>query len=459
MSGVSRVTPLSESDASFIYLEQPGEPWSIQQEVHLTGRLEPERLLSAARAACERHPLARARLAPFRARDRVYKWEIQDQVSLPALEVLDYADERDLARIRDRFLSEHPSLSVAPPFKLLLLRGPGGDVLLFNFHHAAYDGLSVFRILTSMFRSYAGIEHDPVPDFDPLDARELRPLIVPDKLRERLARLRRLPALLAEGNRPSVSVAPRMEVQEQGRQGIGFCLLSFDEHEIARIKAHRRGASTMNDVMLGALVLAVRRWNAKHHADTGMISVMVPVNVRPKAWAAEVLGNFASYIPVAVTQTVPDNLDDLIAAVTQRTQWSKRHHTASAMFDLLTMFLRLLPVGLKERWKSRVPQTRVELQDTAIFSNLGRLDLPDLGSDAGAVRSAWISPPVRFTRGFGIGVIFLPDSMHISLRYHRALFDEASASAFAQLYRETLLQEGPGRSYSSTTSVSPSLTA
>ncbi len=458
MSGVSRVTPLNESDASFIYLAQPGESWSIQMEVHLAGRLEPERLLSAARAACERHPLARARLAPFRARDRVYRWEIQDEVSLPVLEVLDYTDERDLARIRDRYLSEHPSLNVTPPFRILLLHGPGGDVLIFNVHHAAYDGLSALRILTSMFRAYAGIEHDPVPDFDPLRARELRPLVVPEKLRERLARLRRLPALLAEGKRPSASIAPRMEAKEPGRQGIGFCLLSFDKHEIALINAHRRGSSTMNDVMLGALALAIRRWNAKHEAETGRISVMVPVNVRPKAWAAEVLGNFASYIPVSVAETVPDDLDELIAAVTQRTQWSKRHHTASAMFDLLTMFLRLLPVGLKERWKSRVQQTREELQDTALFSNLGRYELPDLGGAAGAARAVWISPPVRFTRGFGIGVVSLPDSTHISLRYHRALFDEASASAFAQLYRDILLAEQPG-SYSSTTSVSPSLTA
>lgn len=458
MSGVPRVTPLSESDASFIYLAQPGEPWSIQMEIHLTGRLEPERLLSAARVACERHPLARARLAPFRARDRVYKWEIQDEVSLPTLEALDFVDERDLARIRDRFLIEQPSLYVAPLFKLLLLRGPDGDVLLFNLNHAAYDGMSVMRILTSMFRAYAGVEDDPVPDFDPLRARELRPLIVPDKLRERLARLRKLSGLLAEGKRPSVSIVPRMEVKEPGRQGSSFCLLSFEEHEVAFINARRRGASTMNDVMLGALVLAIRRWNAKHDGETGMISVMLPVNVRPKAWAAEVLGNFASYIPVSVARAVPDNFDDLLAAVTQRTQWSKRHHTASAMFDLLTTFLRLLPVGLKERWKSRVPQTREELQDTALFSNLGRLDLPDLGGDAGCARVVWISPPVRFTRGFGIGVVFLPNSMHISLRYHRALFDEASASAFAQLYRDILLEKQPG-SYSSTTSVSPSLTA
>ena len=93
-SAVPETIPFAEADASFVYFAQPGKWWSIHLEVHLAGRVDPERLLSAARAACERHPMARARMVPFQRGERAYRWEIQEAAGAPELEIVDCVQER-----------------------------------------------------------------------------------------------------------------------------------------------------------------------------------------------------------------------------------------------------------------------------------------------------------------------------------------------------------------------------
>ena len=79
------------------------------------------------------------------------------------------------------------------------------------------------------------------------------------------------------------------------------------------------------------------------------------------------------------------------------------------------------------------------------------------------MRAAWFTPPAGFTRGFSVGAFSLGGRLYLGLRYQRAHLDEDAAAEFAALYRGVLLAEDdegrPGADYSSTTSVSPSLTA
>ncbi len=454
-------TSLTEADAGFVYFARPGRPLSIHMEVHLAGRLDPERLLSAARAACERHPLTRAHMIPFEPGDRTYEWQIQDDATPPPLEIVACADEHALALARARFLEMGPPLEAAPPFRLLLAHRPQGDALMMVLNHAVCDGTGAWRILISLLRAYAGVD-DPVPDFDPLTARDLRPLVLPDTRRERLRRLSRLPAVFVKTSVPEC-IAPdggerpvRGAESDKGRGGAddegagpdgvaesadpgeGVYPMAFDERETAVLEARRGEASTLNDVMLGGLVLAVRRWNAEHGASRGKICVTVPVNLRPPSWSEEILGNFASLMPVAVTKGAPDGLDELVAVVTKDTQKAKRNHTANAMFDLIPGVMRRLSLQRKRGYGLREPETLERLQDTAVLSNLGRLALPDLG-EAGPVQGAWMFPPARFTRGFAIGALSVGGRLQLGLRYQRAFFNEEAAAAFAALYRSVLL--------------------
>lgn len=446
---MSELKPLSEVDASFLYLERPGEPWSIHLEIRVSGQLDAERVLDAARVACERHPILRARMLGFRWWDRTYRWEIGTESRSPELTVLEVGDEHALARARERILECAPSLEEAPPFTLGLIKCPDGDALILNLHHAMSDGISAWRLMTSIVRAYAGAE-DPVPAFDQLEMSDVHRLIASDTRRRRFAHARKLSTVISEAEPPV-----RIEPQSSDGTGVGVLSLVFEEREMDELEALRRGAATINDVLVAGLVLAIRRWNAEHDAEPGKIAVMVPANLRPSAWSKEVLGNLASYMSIAIPQTEPSTFDALLDAVALRTQRSKRDHTASAMLDVLGTMLRPLPLGIKLRLKGVVPQTREQLQDTAIMSNLGRLTIPDPGGEAGSISHAWFSPPTPFTRGFAIGALSLCGRLYIALRYHRALFDKEAVVAFAALYRDALL----GADYSSTTSVSPSLTA
>jgi hypothetical protein len=78
--------------------------------------------------------------------------------------------------------------------------------------------------------------------------------------------------------------------------------------------------------------------------------------------------------------------------------------------------------------------------DSAVLSNVGRLEgVPDLGGDAGAVRSVWFSPPGRMPLGASVGTATLGNELFVALRYRRALFDAGAAADFAALYREVLI--------------------
>jgi hypothetical protein len=105
---------------------------------------------------------------------------------------------------------------------------------------------------------------------------------------------------------------------------------------------------------------------------------------------------------------------------------------AGLIVDLLE-FPTVLPSGVKRRLQELIPLTGNRVVDTAVLSNLGRLDaLP-------GVRSVWFSPPGRMPLGASIGTATLGGELFVTLRYRHALFDAPAAADFAALYREVLI--------------------
>ncbi|MEA2283246.1 MAG: hypothetical protein QOK21_3853 [Solirubrobacteraceae bacterium] len=83
-----------------------------------------------------------------------------------------------------------------------------------------------------------------------------------------------------------------------------------------------------------------------------------------------------------------------------------------------------------------IPLTGNAVVDTAVLSNLGRIEnVPDLG-DAGRVREVWFSPPGRMPLGASLGFATLDGRLFVTLRYRHALFDaEAGAEFLSQFHR------------------------
>jgi NRPS condensation-like uncharacterized protein len=307
---------------------------------------------------------------------------------------------------------------------------------MLNLNHAAGDGMSAVRLLASFLRAYAG-EADPVAPVDPLEVRDIRGLVDGGSLTGRLARLGAVAEQAPRLVSPPVRIAPFGG--DEARPGYGFELVSLRGEEMERVLAHRRDGATVNDVLLGALAVAVQRWNARHGGGDGIVALMMPVNLRPEAWRTEVVGNFASYVSVRFDREEQTDLPTAVGAAAKRTRRIKAQGAAGLIVDLLELPTGMLPSALKQRLQDLIVLTGSRLVDTAVLSNLGRLEhVPRLGDEEGAVRRVWFSPPGRMPLGASLGVATYRDELCLTLRYRHALFDAPSAAAFAGQLRDVL---------------------
>jgi NRPS condensation-like uncharacterized protein len=427
-------TPLNLLDELYLTLDRRQEPWVVHLEVRVTGRLDPDRLAAALAVAVQHHPIARARLAESRSTDRCHRWEILDCLSEVPLHIAACDDEAMLAEARERHFAFTPSLDVAPPFAVLLAHVPDGDAILLNVNHAAADGIGAARLMRSILLAYAH-EEDPDPPVDPLAVRDVRGLAGAASTAERMVRAR---ALARHALTQTVPVTRVASDGGDGRPAYGFELVSLSTEETAALVDQRPPDTTVNDVLVAALALAIARWNDEHGRPAGRVSITVPVNLRPSDWRTDVVANFASFVTISLGADEQQSLPEAVEATGRRTATIKRDGLSGAVVDLLAG-PATLTIAAKRRLQDLIPLTGDVVVDTASLSNLGVVDgLPSLG-EAGSVRGMWLSPPGRMPLGASFGVLTLDGRLHLTLRYRHALFDADAAKAFAGIYRDVLL--------------------
>jgi NRPS condensation-like uncharacterized protein len=196
----------------------------------------------------------------------------------------------------------------------------------------------------------------------------------------------------------------------------------------------------VNDVLLGALALTIHRWNERHGEGEARIGIMMPVNLRPGAWRTDVFGNFASVVSVDLGAGDQADLPAAVAAAAERTRQIKDEGGAGLAVDLLELPTATLPTAVKQRFQDLISLTGSRFVDTAVLSNLGRLEaVPALGGEAGEVRKVWFSPPGRMPLGASLGAATYGAELFLTLRYRHALFGARAAADFAALLREGLL--------------------
>ncbi len=416
-------------------------PWTIQLEVRAPaalGTLDATRLRRAVHAAAARHPMARARMMPARLTDRTYAWEILPTLDTDPVRVTRVADEAAMSQLRADVLSAGVPLDQAPPFRLWLAHRPDGDSLLLAASHVATDGMGAASLLRSILRAYAGVV-DPVAPLDPVIDRDLAALAGPQSVAAHVGRL----VGLASAARRSTGRLSRIAVEggEPDAAGFGFHHVVLRAERLAALDPRAHTEATINDVLLAALHLAISDWNADHYAETGRISVMMPMNLRSAEHAADGMANL-----VAMT-TVNTGIDDrgdaaaLVGVVAEQTRAAKRSGSATLLIDVLD-HSDLLPSVAKKAIPLLSPLAGDALIDTAVLSNLGRLteafDFGAVPAGDGAVADAsgratevWFSPPARMPLGVGVGAVTHGGDLFLSFRYCAAQFDAPAAEAFA----------------------------
>jgi NRPS condensation-like uncharacterized protein len=200
--------------------------------------------------------------------------------------------------------------------------------------------------------------------------------------------------------------------------------------------------ATLNDLLLAALAVTIRRFNDQRSMGMvpGRISLLMPVNLRPAEWSNELVSNIVSMVPVGVLECAQSDLVAGQAAVAERTAELKEQRLAGVMVDILGM-LGIWPAGVRDaalRWSRGLP---VDSAHTGVLSNLGNLPQPlDFGAGGCGHRAMVLAPPCM-PPGTGVGATIINGEIFLTLRYCRAQFDAEGAARFAADLRKVLLDE------------------
>ncbi len=429
--------PFTPLEGMLCDLDTTEFPWTVQVEARVAGRLDADAVRSAVVAALVRHPMGFARRAPHGPLDASYRWEQAAGLDVdPVVEVAATSDA-DHAALRDLVLSSRICVDVAPLVRAWVVHRPGGDSLVLAVSHVLADGLGALRLLRSIAAAMAGRD-DGV---DPVGLDEALRWVGPTTLIDRAVSLGGFalsnPVQRTPASRIAVATgagSAGQDASDEDRAGFGLHELVVDS---SALSSRRHAEATMNDLLIAALHLAIEDHNADHATETQRIGVMMPVNLRPAPWRDEMVVNLASMATVSTGVAERETPGSLLDAVARQTRRVKRTGSPRAL-DVVLAGGGPLPVGVKRFLPMLLPLTGDRLVDTAVVSNLGRVDPVDFGAEVGPAVELWFSPPARMPLGVGIGAATVDDRLHLSFRSCRAQFDDAAARSFVETYRRAL---------------------
>src|SRR2546428_6355158 len=132
-------------DETIWFIDRPHEPWTVQAEARAAGRLDDGRLRLAVRSALARHPMARARQAPWHFWQTGFTWEITEDPQVDALSIVDCPDDAAVTRVRSDLYGHSVPLATSPPPRVRLAHHPAGRVVPLGGHPAARGGAGTPR--------------------------------------------------------------------------------------------------------------------------------------------------------------------------------------------------------------------------------------------------------------------------------------------------------------------------
>ena len=322
-----------------------------------------------------------------------------------------------------------------PPFQLLYVPGTHRSTLAFRSHHSVADGESsvvicneAMRILALMMRGGA-----PLPDPDMAGTLSLPKIISPMRLLrdgKLLAMWRQMRSVSAEA-RAGRSMSLAMCAREPGP--IATCERLVDEVDFVELKG-RAGSAGITPAWFcaAAWVRAIATWNSSRAIPTQrLVSLEVPVSLRPRRSRLEAVGNFIS--PLVLfgdpSQTLPEVALGLRAQF--RTQMQERSHLVVPLF---TAPARFLPWPLFRRLAMTHASTgfatshftwldqKTHLQEFSTLSG-GALEILDLH----------IYTPVCLHMGAALAVLSLAGRAKLVLTYRLNAFSGDDAESLLEL--------------------------
>ncbi len=425
MSGTITETgliPLTTVEFFFHQREDPRQPANMHVELRVPGRLDESRVRDAVVSACDAHPMSRARLAPG-GRGRSMAWELVDlgEFDMERVVRVGLAETgAELGSIRNVFFSTYLDIHQAPAFHLLIVHRPDGDTLLISINHTISDGAGGLRFTQSIARAYAG-QSDPATSKDPIASRYL------------MNDIQLNPPEPAPGppRRRTIATKIRPQPASVDRPSSGLTHIALSEEEVRGLDPRRYAPdATLNDLLLGAFLRSIDAWNARKPDEDCNLVIAVPFNPRHLVHLrpTELMINMsmAGRLIAGREQLVDERTT--MTAVVEQTQWLK-----DGGIDVVPT----LPGWAQTLVVAAMPVLKHWGRPTAFFTYLGRSRGLDFGP-AGSASELWVSGGTGMPTGLLIGASLLNGALFLTFSYRHALFNEAAAERFAELYLSQL---------------------
>jgi NRPS condensation-like uncharacterized protein len=454
-------TPFTAVDELSCYYDCPAEPNTVHIEVQLPGHLNYPELRRAVIGALAEQPRARASRAPGGRLRRRYAWQYPARPDTDPVARETWADEWQLARLRQAFLAVCPPLESSPPVRLLLAAGPAGDCLILSAHHAALDGLSCLRLLRRIGELYRrpgqhadrgpadghaqpASQGKPVMHAERASPAEPASAASPSQARagsQADAGGQAIPAPAGRPGRLALPLPARIAAAAGARRdGYGLHLITLaDLPPVPRAGSGR--PATVNDLLIAAAILAIGRWNAARGRPARQIRISMPLNARPPG-CGDAAGNLSRIVTVSAFPPDQAGMSGLVLQVARQTSAAKQAAGPQVGAGSRWLTAVPLPAGAKRLVLRALLRTIGPVQcDTSMVTNLGYVSDPPRFGLAGQVRLAF-SSSAHMPRGLSIGAVAADGRLQLALRYRYALFDDDAAAEFAAVYVAALTELG-----------------
>jgi NRPS condensation-like uncharacterized protein len=430
--------PFAVPDELTCYYDRAVEPANVHVELRAAGRIDADGVRAAVASVLADEPRLRARRATAHRWQRRYQWVFPPAAEHDPVRLASFDDEAGLSRLRAAFLSVSPALDAAPPLTILVAAGPGGDRLILNAHHAWLDGLSCLRLLGDIASAYSGQQGSPVRAGDVPGGRATG-----GDLPARAAATGGQPDRSADGREPGPGGAAgtrpariaRIASQRDGgsaaADGYGLQLRSWAGLEAAA--GLRSAGYSINDLLVTAMILTIRDWNAERGGRGRQIRITVPIGDRDQASGDGQWANRSRLTAVTVRTDPTASSLDVLDAVRRQTGYAKAHR--GAQVDAVSQALTALPapVAVKAGLLRVALRTAGPLVcDTSLVSNLGVAEPMWLGPDQAT--GIWFSTSAHMPRGLSVGAVTCQGRLRLTFRYRRALFSDIAGESFARRF-------------------------
>ncbi|GGX86181.1 condensation protein [Streptomyces fructofermentans] len=394
---------------------QDEEPETVHIEVHLPGRLDPDRLRTAFAGALRRHPRILMREAAGPWYRRRYEWELTED---PDVEAVRFPPpERDaLKHARDRALREAPPLTAAPPVRLEAVAAPGtgGTVLFLTINHTALDGPACLRVLATAAELYGGRDNSPAAPPTRAAAR----------------------APGATGT-PSTWSPPARVARGTPEPSPGNGLL-VEEFAVPR----RPGGApyTVNDQLMAATALMITHWNREHGARPRPLRITMPVDDRTRGTDMPI-GNGTRLVEVTFAPGEPDasRMPELLRRTAERTRALKGVTRPQLGRGAALLTSPVAPVAWRAAFTRGLRRAAGPWTSTVLLSNIGRIPYAlDFGEEAGRASAVWFSAPARMPRGLTVTTASTAGRLHVAFRWSRTLLSHGDGSHLRDLFEHYL---------------------